>query len=163
VGLLLRLDHCRREAWLGELRGRDERGHEGAGPGLERLGDALRKDRVQRGAEQPRACIGVRVPHVEDQLAHGSPAEHFVRLLGSKPERVPFSGVRGVMAARVEAYSYSFNRPAIGRWLMARRPRSQNRVTRTRARTSGSPSGSLRKQPAAIVTAGGTPDPTGSR
>ena len=44
--------------------GRDERGHEGAGPGLERLGYALSKDRVQRGAEQPGACIGVRFPHV---------------------------------------------------------------------------------------------------
>src|SRR5207245_6643486 len=44
--------------------GRDERGHEGAGPGLERLGYALSKDRVQRGAEQPGACIGVCFPHV---------------------------------------------------------------------------------------------------
>ena len=34
---------------------RDERRHEGAGPGLERLSYALREDRVQRGAEQPRA------------------------------------------------------------------------------------------------------------
>jgi len=44
--------------------GRDERGHEGAGPGLERLGYTLSKDRVQRGAEQPGARIGVRFPHV---------------------------------------------------------------------------------------------------
>jgi len=43
---------------------RDERGHEGAGPGLERLGYALRKDRVQGGAEQPGTCVGVRFPHV---------------------------------------------------------------------------------------------------
>jgi len=72
----------------------------------------------------------VRFPRVEDQLADGSPAEHFVRLLGSKPERVPFGGVMG---ARVEAYSYEFSRLAIGRWLMPRRPSAQNRVTRTRA------------------------------
>jgi hypothetical protein len=64
VDLFLRLHHCRRDACLGWLLGRDERGYEGAGPGLERLGYALRKDRVQRGAEQPRACIGVRFPHV---------------------------------------------------------------------------------------------------
>ena len=44
--------------------GSDERGHEGAGPGLERLGYALSKDRVQRGAEQSGACIGVRFPHL---------------------------------------------------------------------------------------------------
>ena len=44
--------------------GRDERGHEGAGPGLERLGQTLSKDRVQRGAEQPGARIGVRLPHL---------------------------------------------------------------------------------------------------
>jgi hypothetical protein len=43
---------------------RDERRHEGAGPGLERLSYALREDRVQRGAEQPRARLGVRCPHV---------------------------------------------------------------------------------------------------
>ena len=46
--------------------GRDERGHEGAGPGLERFGDTLSKDRVQRGAEQPGARTGVRFPHVKD-------------------------------------------------------------------------------------------------
>jgi hypothetical protein len=44
--------------------GRDQRGHEGAGPGLERLGYAFSKDRVQRGAEQSGACIGVRFPHL---------------------------------------------------------------------------------------------------
>jgi hypothetical protein len=43
---------------------RDQRGHEGAGPGLERLGYAFSKDRVQRGAEQSGACIGVRFPHL---------------------------------------------------------------------------------------------------
>jgi len=31
--------------------GPDQRSHEGARPGLERLGDAFSKDRVQRGAE----------------------------------------------------------------------------------------------------------------
>ena len=46
--------------------GRDERGHKGAGPGLERLGYTLSKDRVQRGTEQPGARSGVRFPHVED-------------------------------------------------------------------------------------------------
>jgi hypothetical protein len=86
---------------------RDERRHEGGGPGLERLGYALSKDRVQRGAEQPGARIGVRFPQVEDQLAYGSPAEHFVRFLGSKPERVSFSGGQGGHRfSLLEAYSY---------------------------------------------------------
>jgi hypothetical protein len=88
VDLWVRLRHRWRDACLGWLLGRDERGYEGAGPGLERLGYALRKDRVQGGAEQPDACLGLRLPHVQDQLAYGSPAEHLVRLLGSKPERV---------------------------------------------------------------------------
>ncbi len=64
------------------------------------------------------------------------------------------AGVRGVTGARLEAYSYEFSRPAIAGRLMPRRPSSQNRVIRTRARTSGSPTSSPRKKPAGIVTAG---------
>ena len=60
---------CVRGVGIDDRRGggcseRDERGHEGAGPGLERLGYALSKDRVQCGAEHPGACIGMRFLHV---------------------------------------------------------------------------------------------------
>jgi hypothetical protein len=133
VDPFLQLRRCRRDACLGKLLGRDERGYEGAGPGLERLRYALRKDRVQRGAEQPGACIGVRVPHVEDQLAYGSSAEHFVRLLGSKPERVPFSGGQGGHGFSLASVLLRAQRLAIARRPMPRRPSPQNRVTRTRA------------------------------
>jgi hypothetical protein len=146
------LHHCRRDACLGKLLGRDERGYEGAGPGLERLGHALRKDRVQGGAEQPDACIGVRLPHIEDQLAYGSPAEHFVRLLGSKPERVPFSGCQGRHELSLESVLLLVQPPGD----QALTDAAETQLAESRHADASANRGSptrCRKKPAGIVTA----------
>ena len=69
----------------------------------------MRKDRVQRGAEQPRARLGVRFPHVYDQLAYGAPAEHFARLSRLEAGARLVQRGSGVISSRLEAYSYEFS------------------------------------------------------
>ena len=103
---------CRLRPWrrIDDRRGggcseRDERGHEGAGPGLERLGYALSKDRVQCGAEHPGACIGMRFLHDRISSPTVRPLNTSSAFLARSRSAFRSAGVRGVMRSW-RAYSY---------------------------------------------------------
>jgi hypothetical protein len=73
------------------------------------------------------------------------------------------AGVRGVIDSDLEAYSHEFSRPAIGRWLMPRRPGSQNQALRDASVNLGIPDQLRSEEAGWFVTAGRYCDPTRSR